>query len=183
MSVQNEITRLNAAKEAISQAIAEKGVTVPNGAKLDELGALIAAIEAGGGGGGGKFATGVYTPAEDVSISGGTRTNIDFGIGFVPQFFVLFIQGTSATNLPLASSGYIITCSGWICYHDTPSNGLRVDEWSTVQGTKATYTGGKAGLSYKKNITLTENSIPVYSNTAAVLSSAQTYNWYAFSEE
>ena len=56
MSVQSEITRLEAAKAAISQAITEKGVTVPNGTMLDAMASLISAIEAGGGGSGGSSA-------------------------------------------------------------------------------------------------------------------------------
>lgn len=55
MSVQSEITRLEAAKAAISQAITEKGVTVPTGTMLDAMASLIAAIEAGGGSGGGEL--------------------------------------------------------------------------------------------------------------------------------
>lgn len=50
MSIQSEITRLEAAKSAIAAAIAGKGVTVPDGTMLDGMAALIAGIEAGGGG-------------------------------------------------------------------------------------------------------------------------------------
>lgn len=48
MSVQSEITRIEAAKTAIKTAIAGKGVTVPDGSKLENLAALIEGIEAGG---------------------------------------------------------------------------------------------------------------------------------------
>jgi len=44
MSVQSEITRLADAKSAIATAIAGKGVTVPNGTKLDGMAALIGSI-------------------------------------------------------------------------------------------------------------------------------------------
>ena len=49
MSVQSEITRLTSAKNAIATAIANKGVTVPDGTKLDGMSALISSIESGGG--------------------------------------------------------------------------------------------------------------------------------------
>ena len=44
MSVQTEITRIQSAKRAISEAIGAKGVTVPPTAKLDDLAALTEAI-------------------------------------------------------------------------------------------------------------------------------------------
>ena len=49
MSVQTEIGRLSGAKSAIAAAIADKGVTVPDGTKIDGMAALIARIEVGGG--------------------------------------------------------------------------------------------------------------------------------------
>lgn len=42
--VNDQITRLSSAKQAIADAITEKGVTVPEGTKLDGMGALIQAI-------------------------------------------------------------------------------------------------------------------------------------------
>ena len=49
MGVQTEIDRLTNAKDAIATAIADKGVTVPEGTKLDGMAALIGAITTGGG--------------------------------------------------------------------------------------------------------------------------------------
>ena len=46
MSVQSEITRIESAKTAIATAIAGKGVTVPDGTKLDGMAALVESIEA-----------------------------------------------------------------------------------------------------------------------------------------
>lgn len=48
-------------------ALAEKGVTVPDGTKVDGLAALIAEIEAGGGGNGKKIITGTITPVATVA--------------------------------------------------------------------------------------------------------------------
>lgn len=61
MSVQSEITRLSDNVTAALAAIADKGVTVPDGSNSDSLASLIAAIEAGGGGG--DFTLGEFTLA------------------------------------------------------------------------------------------------------------------------
>lgn len=45
MSVQSEVSRLAAAKADIAQAIAEKGVTVPSGARLEDMADLVRSIE------------------------------------------------------------------------------------------------------------------------------------------
>ena len=60
MSVQSEITRLANAKTALATAIEGKGVTVPEGTKLDGMAALVEAISAGGG----EVAYGTITPAD-----------------------------------------------------------------------------------------------------------------------
>ena len=49
MSVQSEITRLENAKNSISTAITNKGVTVPSGTKLDGMATLIDSISGVGG--------------------------------------------------------------------------------------------------------------------------------------
>lgn len=49
MSIQSEITRLRSNISAALEAIAAKGVTVPEGANSDDLADLIAQIETGGG--------------------------------------------------------------------------------------------------------------------------------------
>ena len=50
MSISSEVTRLGNAKTAIASAIANKGVTVPSGTKLDGMATLIDDISGGGGG-------------------------------------------------------------------------------------------------------------------------------------
>lgn len=50
MSIATELTRIQNAKSAIQTAITNKGVTVPDDTKLDEMAGLIDSIEAGGGG-------------------------------------------------------------------------------------------------------------------------------------
>lgn len=48
MSISSEITRISNAKTAIVQSIANKGVTVPSGTKIDGMAALIDSIQTGG---------------------------------------------------------------------------------------------------------------------------------------
>ena len=50
MSVQTQIDRISGNVSAALAAIAEKGVTVPDGSNSDALAELILSIEAGGGG-------------------------------------------------------------------------------------------------------------------------------------
>lgn len=50
MSISSEIARLRSNISAALEAIAAKGVTIPEGANSDDLATLIAAIETGGGG-------------------------------------------------------------------------------------------------------------------------------------
>ena len=68
MSVQSEITRLETAKSDIATAIANKGVTVPSGTKLDGMAALIGNIESGG--------VGVDIPTCTIEFSGYKTSSI-----------------------------------------------------------------------------------------------------------
>lgn len=67
MSIQTQIDRISGAVSSALAALTEKGVTVPDGATVDGLADLIAAIEAGGGGDSGNF---------DFSNLGGVNTAI-----------------------------------------------------------------------------------------------------------
>ena len=102
MSVQSEITRLEAAKAAISQAITEKGVTVPNGTMLDAMAPLISAIEAGGGGGGGSPS--VSATSKDVNF-------IDYDGTLLYSYTAAEAQ--ALTELPPLPSHDGLICQGW----------------------------------------------------------------------
>ena len=80
MSVQTQIDRISGNVSAALSAIADKGVTVPDGSTSDALAELIAAIQTGGGGDGIIFTTGIFTPAEDT-----TSCTIQHGLGVVPD--------------------------------------------------------------------------------------------------
>ena len=96
MSIQTEITRLEAAKAAIKTAIEGKGVTVPDGTLLDGMAALIGSIEAGGGTiSGKKFISGEITfsetPTSEISIS-------HDNLGFRSQPFVFLAASATAPS-------------------------------------------------------------------------------------
>lgn len=98
MSVQSEITRLANAKTALATAIEGKGVTVPEGTKLDGMAALVEAISAGGGGNNLNAYLITYTPAEDYT----SETVIE--IGDAPpisdiSFFAIQNQNTANADL------------------------------------------------------------------------------------
>lgn len=74
MSVQTQIDRISGAVSAALAALSEKGVTVPEGTKVDGLAELIEAIASGGGGvdlaslfGGAEVRAGTYTIMEDTN--------------------------------------------------------------------------------------------------------------------
>lgn len=100
MSVQTQIDRISDAVSAAKAALTEKGVTVPDGTKVDGLAALIAAIEAGGGGGS-AFATGTYTAVEKVQAA---SVEITHGLGVIPKTIMWFVTaptGKVSAAMPL----------------------------------------------------------------------------------
>lgn len=79
MSIATDVARIKGNITAALAAIADKGVTVPDGSTSDALAELIASIEAGGGGGI-KYTIGTYTPASDVNYF-----EVEHNLGVVPQ--------------------------------------------------------------------------------------------------
>ena len=87
--VQTEIDRLESAKEAISTAIAGKGVTVPDGTMLDGMAALIDDIPAGGEW---QYASGSFTATDPCTTA--TIT----GLGFKPKVVFAYSSGSPTTT-------------------------------------------------------------------------------------
>ena len=74
MSISTDLTRLQSAKAAMKTAMQNKGVTVPDDAKLDAFAALIDSIPAGGGGY--TVEAHVVTFAEDVTCAKGDMVEL-----------------------------------------------------------------------------------------------------------
>ena len=107
MSIQTEITRLEAGKAAIKTAIEGKGVTVPDGTLLDGMASLIESIQTGGGGKlfNRNWEIGSLTPSEDIT----SEYTINFennysGQGSIP-YFTFFMWRVS--NESAAPNGYV----------------------------------------------------------------------------
>lgn len=81
MSIQTELARIANAKAAVKAAIEGKGVTVPEGTKLDGMAPLIESIEAGGG----NFATGTFTTTDDIT----SNVVINHNLGVKPKFIIV----------------------------------------------------------------------------------------------
>lgn len=188
MSVQSQIDRIAAAKASIVAAIEGKGVTVPDGAKLDALAALIEAIQAGGVQIG-NFSTikyGSFQLAEDAS-----EYTIDLGYkgsGSAPvveQFIILrdmesTYMGTETTNSLVvsvkmtnitASSGGGMSTSVAKYYN------------SSGKITNASVSGcdfnGMSGNNTPRTMTITASEL----NAACVLTAGATYNWIVLRRE
>lgn len=83
MSIATDVSRIKGNITAALAAIADKGVTVPDGSTSDALASLIASIEAGGGGGDKTLAYGEFTPSIDCNV-----IEIEHGLGVQPKMFV-----------------------------------------------------------------------------------------------
>lgn len=85
MSIGGNLQRIKGNITAALAAIADKGVTVPDGSTSDALAGLIASIQAGGGGV--IFSTGIFVPAEDA-----TSCTIQHELGVVPDIVAYWSQ-------------------------------------------------------------------------------------------
>ena len=108
-----EAVRLANAKTAIATAIESKGVTVPDGTKLDGMAALVEAISAGGDGL--TAVTGEYTPAEKV-----TGFEITHNLGKIPSCagYIPYQSDVTFTGKLIAVCGlYVNGVSYCYCYN------------------------------------------------------------------
>lgn len=93
MSIATDVSRIKGNVTAALAAIADKGVTVPDGSTSDALAGLIASIEAGGGTG---FATGILTFNESQNTT--SNLTITHNLGFAPDHILWFIIETEAKS-------------------------------------------------------------------------------------
>lgn len=174
MSVQSEITRLANAKTALATAIEGKGVTVPEGTKLDGMAALVESIEAGGS----KFATGNMTFSSDVKYTGDETisTNlprvvltIEHGLGYRPTFFVFFSQDKDAAYKLQSMIVHWIGGGFYDCYRVTFNS----------YGTTASNNGGSEYIiTEESEIYWTDTIVSVSMTSAnALLPAGHKYYW------
>lgn len=88
MGIASDWARIKGNINAALAAIAEKGVTVPDGSNSDALAGLIASIQAGGASGLAKVATGTVT----ISYPKLSELEIAHGLGVAPDFAMLYAE-------------------------------------------------------------------------------------------
>ena len=149
MSIQSEIDRIVGAKTAIATAIEGKGVTVPEGTKIDGMAPLIEAIEASGGGSGTNVdwrgfpvLTGTFTPSEDissdytVSFQEGERLHYKTIDGSGVKWKPMFLLFPDTQNVDSLSQGYIQNIG------DFPNTAASIDNSANNTGTIFAYRDG-----------------------------------------
>ena len=189
MSISSEITRISNAKTAIAQSIANKGVTVPSGTKIDGMAALIDSIQTGGGG--------AVQPSKALTVtSNGTTTitpdapydaikqvdltvNVASGGGGSAGYKVTF--PATATNwhyIDSERSGLLLSDGTIKPLHDYSNiSGQTVEnvigiacngntsfyvlEMTLSKGTMAQYIGRSTPITLNFNITTAPNTTPI----------------------
>ena len=134
MSISSEITRISNAKTAISESIANKGVTVPSGTKIDGMATLIDSIQTGGA---------AVQPSKALTVtSNGTTTitpdapydaikqvdltvNVASGGGGGAGFKVTFPATASRWSMVDKDAAYILLADGTV---------KSVGDYSTIGG-------------------------------------------------
>lgn len=163
MSVQTQIDRIAGNVSAALAAIADKGVTVPDGSTSDALAELIASIEAGT-----TIEMGSFTPVEDCNVY-----TISHNLGTIPTFALFFANGIENNSYSfIYDNGTNRLC--WFCnsyYLSGTSN------FSTSYLHKTSISS--KSLSDSSMFNATENTIKVGNNSATVnyLVSGITYSW------
>lgn len=188
MSIATDVSRIKGNITAALAAIADKGVTVPDGSTSDALAELIASIEAGGIkiGNFSTFNYGSFQLAEDVS-----DYTIDLGYKgsgkapVVEQFFLLrdmisTYSGTSTTN-SLVIAAYLSNVSS----SSISISSVAATRYYNSSGSISTSTGAVCEFN-----SITSSSTPrtmtvhaAKANSSCVLTSGATYNWIVLRRE
>lgn len=127
MSIATDVSRIKGNITAALAAIANKGVTVPDGSTSDALASLIASIEAGGGGAGsgaGNIATGSFTNSApygifsiDIMTVDEWKTNYgDFPTTLYAAFFDENPDEITSGYAPIYCASCIVDGSAKKCY-------------------------------------------------------------------
>ena len=160
MSVQTQIDRISGNVSAALSAIAEKGVTVPDGSNSDALAELIASIQAGGG---------------NIRIEQGSVTFVNTMRSYTfvndkPDIFIVYVEDDSEQEY--SNSKYI-----WAIIQDT-----RLFDYYGQQKPTAYFFGYNTGTKqYYTPYKRPYHAIGSYhsgTDFASVLG-AKTYKWYA----
>lgn len=139
-------------KTAITTALTNKGVTVPDDMDINDIAALIEAIEAGGS----KFVSGSFTPNENVQ-----RFTLNHELGEIPNIYVVYTYDADGSQTELTNIDIILICPDITAVNTYFGYATRVADGSTYGTTNRTSNG-------KTNIT------SGYTNVNGVLISQAT---------
>lgn len=203
MSVQSEITRLANAKTALATAIEGKGVTVPEGTKLDGMAALVESIEAGGGGGtnidwrGFPVLTGTFTPSQDISsdftisFQDGERLRYKTINGSESKWKPMFLLFPDTQFISSKTQGYIQNIGNFPNtgeVRESPNNTGTIFAYTDGTSVNTTYVKGVYGVTISQTgydatatyqeVTITSVKIPATSSLK--LKSGLTYRWMMY---
>lgn len=178
MSVQSEINRIKGNVTAALAKIAEKGVTVPDGANSDNLEALIEAIEAGGGSV--KVATGTFTTTDDIT----SNIVITHNLGVKPKFMCVVYAGADnfiSSRVDVLSFVFLLKykATNYGIKYLSPSN----SSVGYLNGIVSGSSDGNSGAWYRWNIdettmTLKQSNI----NSTYGIGASSDFFWIAYGE-
>lgn len=182
-NLEPKINRIATAVTSALSALTAKGVTVPEGANVESLAALIESIEAGGGGLQNNrlvnVASGSFTVVERTAMDNDNRFILQHDIGVIPLLIYIQASGSSASgdftngvfwrikNSIKPSSSLL---SSFVARRASSSSYRYVDkknEVGTISGDDWT----------TDHVNLVCSNITVYFNSGI------TYKWYAYSAE
>lgn len=176
MSIGTDVARIKGNITAALAAIADKGVTVPDGSTSDALAGLIASIEAGSGGGGYVFDSGVYVPASDIYCTSSLESveSVEVGMNITPFFTALLMKATSVSTAQIQAIVSTI--------YNGASYILSIGYSGSVK-----YPGMYKYFNYINpymNDILLNKAIPAYGLSSSYrLTASSHYSWLAIGEE
>ena len=183
MSIATDVSRIKGNITAALAAIADKGVTVPDGSTSDALASLIASIEAGGGGLKNNrlavVASGSFTVSERTEVSSNNRFILQHDSGVIPLLIIIEASKCSAAsdfyngvffrepNPNIQTSSNVLA----LCTRRTSSTYTYYSNFSIETGTLS----GSDWTTDHVNL--------VCYNTTMYFKSGITYIWYAYYAE
>lgn len=186
MSIQTEINRIVAAKEAIVAALTEKGVSV-GGGKLDKMAALIDTMKIGNG----QKATGTYIATSTTALEDYSSVRVPLNINFEPVSLLFYLAEAETGSLPSASSKRfeLASCVLFRFSKGTPrgfASGMIYDHSKKKFEAQNSYGGRPAALalhSFKQSSFYVYQARPSRVDDYAYINSGKEYKWICFGED
>ena len=183
MSIATDVSRIKGNITAALAAIADNGVTVPDGSTSDALASLIASIEAGGGGLQENrlavVASGSFTVSERTEVSSANRFILQHDSGVIPLLITIEASKCSASG----------DFYNGVFYRTTNHNNQTNSNVSALctRRTSSTYTyyssfSKETGITSGSDWTTDHVNLVCYQSTM-YFNSGITYTWNAFYAE